>query len=188
MANKQIKIELIAVLLLTAAALYFGIANFYAKSTHKESTPNLSPEVLAQFFTTRLYDETGKPYAIEQWRGKVLVVNFWATWCPPCREEMPAFSRLQTKYAERDVQFVGIALDNANNVAQFKKIRPVSYPLLIAESNGSALTQQLGNADVALPYTVIFGKNGELRLRRLGRFSEHDLDTALQKASSSAMP
>ena len=132
--------------------------------------------------------EKAVPLAIEQWRGKVLVVNFWATWCPPCREEMPAFSRLQTKYAERDVQFVGIALDNANNVAQFKKIRPVSYPLLIAESNGSALTQQLGNADVALPYTVIFGKNGELRLRRLGRFSEHDLDTALQKASSSAMP
>jgi len=172
-------IGLLAAVLATAAGAYFGLA----KQDIKKSEPALSAEVVAQFFTTRLNDETGKPFAIEQWRGKMLVVNFWATWCQPCREEMPAFSHLQTKYAGSGVQFVGIALDNANNVAQFKTSLAISYPLLIAENEGSTLTRQLGNDRLALPYTVVFGKNGSVRLIRLGRLSEQDLETVLQTAA-----
>jgi thiol-disulfide isomerase/thioredoxin len=122
--QKPLIIGFIAVVLATVAGAYFGLV----KQDTKQPEPALSTEVIAQFFTTRLNDESGKPYAIEQWRGKMLVVNFWATWCQPCREEMPAFSRLQSKYAASGVLFVGIALDNPNNVAQFKKSLAISYP------------------------------------------------------------
>ena len=178
--SKTLIVGLIAALLALGTGVYIGMEARDAKEP--EST--LSTDVVSQFFSTRLNDETGKPHAIEQWRGKILVVNFWATWCQPCREEMPAFSRVQTKYAANGVQFVGIALDNSNNVTQFKKALSISYPLLIAENEGSTLTRQLGNSRLALPYTIVFGKAGEVRLTHLGQLSEQDLEKVLQAATS----
>jgi thiol-disulfide isomerase/thioredoxin len=81
----------------------------------------------------------------------VLVVNFWATWCPPCKEEMPEFSRLNTKYAPNGVQFVGISLDSADKVAAFKEETEISYPLLIGNLETLDLSSDLGNRAKALP-------------------------------------
>jgi thiol-disulfide isomerase/thioredoxin len=78
-------------------------------------------------------DLRGQPQPLSQWRGKVLVLNFWASWCAPCREEMPDFDALRLKYQIRGVEFVGIAIDNEQNVAQFLQAMPVSYPILIGE-------------------------------------------------------
>jgi thiol-disulfide isomerase/thioredoxin len=184
--SKTLVIGVIAALLALAAGLFTGLQ----RSEERVSEPAagagagaaavLPAAVMAQFFATRLNDDSGTLQPIEQWRGKILVVNFWATWCQPCREEMPSFSRLQTKYADHSVQFVGIALDSASRVAAFKASLPISYPLLIAENEGSALTQQMGNSRLALPYTLVIGKTGEVRLTRLGRFAEADLDALLQ--------
>jgi peroxiredoxin len=96
---------------------------------------------------------------------------------------MPSFSRLQTAYAANGVQFVGIALDTSENVAAFSKQFPVSYPLLMADSEGMELTKQLGNTQMALPYTVVLGAGGEVHLTRLGRLPEQELDVLLRKAS-----
>ena len=80
-----------------------------------------------------LTDLNGQPQSLGQWRGKVLIVNYWATWCPPCREEMPGFSRLQDKYRDKGVQFVGISIDTADKIIEFQKTTPVTYPLLIGD-------------------------------------------------------
>ena len=159
--------------------IYVGMVSQGVRS-ERAPEPVLSREVLSHFFALRLNDAEGKPQSFSQWQGKTLVINFWATWCPPCREEMPAFSRLQTKYAPNDVKFVGIALDNAGNVTTFSKQHPVTYPLIIAESEGGEITRQLGNSRMALPYTVVIGPGGETRLVRLGRVSEQELDDLLQ--------
>jgi thiol-disulfide isomerase/thioredoxin len=171
-----------------AAAMIALVAGVYLGAVLTPTvTPleaSLSDGAIARLFATRLDDSSGKAQAIAQWQGKTLVINFWATWCPPCREEMPAFSRLQTKYAGNGVQFVGIALDTADNVRKFSQQLTVSYPLLIADSQGSELTRQLGNASLALPYTVVIGPTGDVRLARLGRVAEHELDALLASASS----
>ena len=177
--SKTLVIGLIVAILALGAGIYIGMESQSVRGV-RAPEPELSREVLAHFFTLRLNDADGKPQSFSQWQGKTLVINFWATWCPPCREEMPVFSRLQTKYVPNDVKFVGIALDNADNVTTFSKQHPVTYPLIIADSEGGEITRQLGNSRMALPYTVVLGPGGETRLVRLGRVSEQELDVLLQ--------
>jgi thiol-disulfide isomerase/thioredoxin len=162
-------------------AIIAAVAATYLGARQSPPEASLPDGALARLFATRMTDSDGKTQAIAQWQGKTLVINFWASWCPPCREEIPAFSRLQTKYAASGVQFVGIALDTADNVRDFLKHQPVSYPQLIADAEGSELTRQLGNTRLALPYTVVLGPAGEVRLVRLGRVSEQELDSLMPK-------
>lgn len=161
-----------------AAALAAGL---YAGLRHERHgpAPDIAPEHIARLFATRLDDPAGTPQPFAQWQGKTLVVNFWATWCPPCREEMPAFSRLQDKYAANGVQFVGIALDNADSVRDYAKQFPVSYPLLIGGPDGGELARQLGNTRLAMPYTLLLDPVGTPRYARLGALSEQELDREL---------
>ena len=158
-----------------------GIAYFGSVPPTAPSLPDGSVERL---FASQFNDSDGKAQTIAQWRGKTLVINFWASWCPPCREEMPSFSRLQTKYAANNVQFVGIALDTADNVSRFAQQQAVGYPLLIGGAQASEFAQLLGNASLALPYTVVLGAAGDVRLARLGRVGEGELDNLLARTSS----
>jgi thiol-disulfide isomerase/thioredoxin len=173
-------------LLCAAFAVIALVAGIYAgvqrSNSRPENPPSISKESLERLFASTLVDTAGKSQALNQWRGKTLVVNFWATWCPPCREEMPAFSRLQTKYAANSVQFVGIAIDSADMVREFSLQYPVTYPLLIGSAEGMELTQQLGNPRLALPYTLIISPTGMASFARLGGLSEHELDTLLQQS------
>lgn len=180
MRHKALLIGLAAAMIALVAGVYLAAV---LTPTVTPVEASLSDGAIARLFATRLDDSDGKPQAIAQWRGKALVINFWAAWCPPCREEMPSFSRLQTKYAQNGVQFVGIALDTADNVSKFSQQLTVNYPLLIADSQGSELTRQLGNTSLALPYTVVLGPTGDVRLVRLGRVAEQELDTLLTNMS-----
>ena len=175
MNHRQRVIGVIAAVLALAVGVFIGLQGREAK----HASPALPADSVSRFFATRLNDDAGRPQPVEQWRGKTLVVNFWATWCQPCREEMPALSRLQAKHAASGVQFVGIALDNAANVVQFKQGLAIGYPLLIAENEGGELTRQLGNDRLALPYTVVFGADGRVAMTKLGRIQEQELDKLL---------
>jgi thiol-disulfide isomerase/thioredoxin len=101
-------------------------------------------------------------------RGRPLVLNFWATWCPPCVREMPELDRFYKDHAARGWQVVGLAADNAQAVRQFLQRAPVAYPVALAGAPGIALARRLGNADGALPFTVLFGADGRVRERRRG--------------------
>lgn len=125
-----------------------------------------------------LPDLEGRPQAIAQWRGKILVVNYWASWCAPCIEEMPAFSRLQRSYAAQGVQFVGIGIDDVEKLRRFARATPVAYPLLVGDPAGT----QLPALQVkGLPYTVVIDRNGRLEGSRLGRIDEVTLDATLRR-------
>jgi thiol-disulfide isomerase/thioredoxin len=126
-------------------------------------------------------DLEGQPQSIGKLSDKIIVANYWATWCLPCREEMPAFSRLQTKYAANGVQFVGISIDSADNVKEFQKKHAINYPLWISPESSIEITANLGNQARGLPFTVLMDRNGRISATKLGRFSETDLDAALKK-------
>ena len=178
--SKYLFIALVAAMIALAAGIYIGMT---AQET-RTPEPVLAPDAVTRIFATRLTDAMGNPQALSQWKGKTLVINFWATWCPPCLQEIPGFSTLQEQYASKGVQFVGIALDTSDNILGYSKQHPASYPLFVAEAKGAELSRQLGNSRLALPYTVVIDDEGKPRLSRLGRVSEQELDTLLHEITS----
>jgi thiol-disulfide isomerase/thioredoxin len=164
-------------------AVLAGVHAGLARRAERNPSAGISSEAVARLFSTRLKDSAGKPQDLGQWRDQTLVVNFWATWCEPCRDEMPALSRLNERFSPKGVKFVGIAVDNSANVADFSKKLAVGYPLLVAGAEGIELSQTLGNTRSALPYTVVLGARGEALMTRLGRVSEVELARVLQEST-----
>src|SRR5271168_5007917 len=123
-------------LALLGLAAGIGAAYFSQDSVEAAATP---PKDLALFYDQSFPDASGKQVDFKEYRGKIVVINFWATWCVPCVEEIPELSRMQTEYIKKDVLFVGIGIDNATNIAEFQKKVSASYPLLVAGSHGSEL-------------------------------------------------
>ena len=126
-----------------------------------------------------LPDLAGHTRRLSEWQGRVLICNFWATWCAPCREEIPLLTATRAKYALAGVEVVGIAIDNAAKVRDFAASFNISYPILLAEADGLDLMRQLGNTGGGLPYTVIADREGSLVHRKLGAFKEAELNTVL---------
>lgn len=171
-----------AALLAIAFALATGWAAYRLKPAEppRYEPPPLPRIDKAALLAATLPDLDGRPQALAQWQGKILVANYWATWCPPCRAEMPGFSRLADRYRERGVQFVGISIDSSDKIRQFQKETPVSYPLLVAEPSVGQTSVELGNPSQGLPFTAIFDRQGRLVANHLGRFDEAALETKLQ--------
>lgn len=132
----------------------------------------------------QLMDAAGDIRDVAEWQGSVVVVNFWATWCPPCLEEIPEFIALQEKYADQGVQFVGISLDSAEAVAVFANKLGVNYPLLVGGSEVIKLAQQFGNHFGGLPYTVIVDCAGVIRFIKQGRLLLSEAEAEIMKVLS----
>lgn len=125
-------------------------------------------------------DLAGNEHRLDEWKGKILVVNFWATWCPPCRKEIPAFNRVQLKYKDRGVQFIGIALDDIEAIQQFLKIIPIDYPVLVGGDDvGARAAHALGNEEGVLPYTVFITADGKIHTQVSGGLSEAATENTL---------
>jgi thiol-disulfide isomerase/thioredoxin len=132
-----------------------------------------------RFLGARFLDLQGKSRQFTEWQGKVLVCNFWATWCAPCREEMPLLAATRQKYAPNGVEIVGIAVDNAAKVGQFTTSLKIPYPILLSEADGLEHMRRLGNSSGGLPYTVFFDREGRVAHRKLGALKQEDLEGIL---------
>lgn len=157
--------------LATAAGAWFGMQKFSIIS----GTAAHQTQATRLLFSQTLPDANGQPVRLAAWQGKPLVINFWATWCAPCVEEIPEFSRVQTEFAPYGVQIVGIGVDNATNIAEFAKRIPTSYPLLTIGAAGTELVRAFGNTSGALPFTLLLNADGTVQKSRLGRLEEADL-------------
>ncbi len=115
-----------------------------------------------------LPDIDGKTRKLSEWDGKVLVVNFWATWCPPCRKETPAFVELQEQYGAKGLQFIGVAIDERDNVEDFADTYGVNYPMLLGDLEAINTSKAYGNRFGTLPYTVIIDRQGKISFIQRG--------------------
>lgn len=165
---------------ISAAALGF----FFGQPKSQDAAPAAPIGSGKQLMEATLATADGQAASLKAWQGKVLVVNFWATWCPPCREEMPEFSRAQQHLAGKGVQFVGIGIDTPDNIIDFQKRSPVSYPLLMGSYEALKLTVALGNSSSALPFTVILDRQGNIRHTKMGKLNAAELEQLLAPLSS----
>lgn len=133
-----------------------------------------------ELFAANLPNENGLNQALSQYKGKIIVLNFWATWCSPCREEMPELSQLHEEYKNKNVVVLGLAIDELALVKEFSKATPVSYPLFSAENEGMALGINLGNDKGILPYTVIINSDGHVVKTFFGRINKSLLSSTLK--------
>jgi thiol-disulfide isomerase/thioredoxin len=131
-----------------------------------------------------LPDADGHEQALAQWRGKVLIVNFWATWCAPCREEMPQFVAAQARDGAKGVQFVGIAVDDVAKVRVFAREIGLNYPTLIGGYGAIELSRTLGNDLAALPFTIVVDRQGRVVHTQLGPLKAARLDALLAELTA----
>jgi thiol-disulfide isomerase/thioredoxin len=129
----------------------------------------------AALFEQTFNDADGRPQPMKQWQDRLLVLNFWATWCAPCVEEMPELQKVEHDYAARGVAVVGLGIDNAAAIRRFRDEQRITLPLLVAGAGGSEIARQFGNPSGALPYTVLIDRNGRIVQARLGRIREQEL-------------
>jgi thiol-disulfide isomerase/thioredoxin len=122
-----------------------------------------------------LPDVAGNQHNISEWKGKIRVINFWATWCPPCLKEIPEFIAMQEQYAAKGLQFIGIAIDDQESVKEYLATTKINYPILIGEISGIALAHQLGNSVDAVPFTVIVNQQGQIIHQHRGEFSTEQI-------------
>ncbi len=127
-----------------------------------------------------LNDLDGKPQPFAQWDGRIRVINYWATWCPPCVEEMPMFSRLQEQYAAKGVQFIGIGMDEVDKMQTFARKTPVAYPLLVGVTRPS---ENPGLTVRGMPYTVVLDRAGKVAFSLYGGVRQEELEPVLRRLS-----
>jgi thiol-disulfide isomerase/thioredoxin len=125
-------------------------------------------------------DLSGRERQSEEFSDKVVVLNFWATWCPPCRKETPEFVALQNEFAEQ-VQFIGIAIDDEEAVREFADSYSVNYPILLGDMAAVAMSRSLGNRYEGLPFTVVAAPGGEVVLRHIGGLERDQLEPLLRR-------
>lgn len=140
-------------------------------SNHSEGSQVAQAMVGKQAPAFSLPDVDGVTHHSNEWQGKVMVLNFWATWCPPCVRETPAFVELQEQYAASGLQFIGVAIDDKEKVNDFMDSYGVNYPMLIGEDNAINIAQLFGNRFGALPYTVIINRLGIIRYIQRGELT-----------------
>jgi thiol-disulfide isomerase/thioredoxin len=129
----------------------------------------------ARLLSASFVDLDGRARRLLEWRGRALVCNFWATWCAPCREEVPLFVAAKQQYAAKPLEIVGIGIDHAAKLREFAENYRVNYPILVAGSEAIEIMRDLGNKAGALPYTVLLDRSGGVVGQRLGAFHKEEL-------------
>ena len=164
------------VLLLAAALVALGAGYWASQLLHPPASP---PGAASGFIDLSGTDLDGKPRRLSEWRGKVIVLNFWATWCPPCKEEIPLFIEAQARLGASGLQVIGVAIDKLPEVEAYQKQVAMNYPILIADTHVYKVMQDYGNTQAGLPFSVIIDPEGAVHHRKLGAFRGGELQDAL---------
>jgi thiol-disulfide isomerase/thioredoxin len=170
MTNKR---HLLLASLAGLGALVAGVMTANRKEDRADS--------LHELWALTLETPTGTPLALAQFKGKPLLINFWATWCAPCIEEMPLLDKLylENRKSDNRLQILGIAADKTQSVVKFLEKTQVAFPIAISGFDGIALSRTLGNAAGGLPYSILISKNSGILFKKEGQLTTNDLKTIL---------
>lgn len=168
-------LALAVVAMVAAGMLYFGF--HMARRSGPGETPRIAKSAPAPDFTLETLD--GKSMSLSDLRGKAVLLNFWATWCSPCKIEMPWFVELQNEYGSQGLQIVGVAMDDASkeDIAKFAKDMGVNYPVLIGKE---AVGDAYGGVP-ALPESFFIGRDGKIVDKIIGLKGKSDIEDAVKK-------
>jgi peroxiredoxin len=144
--------------LILIAALLAAIGGYTLYQSQQGNRPTTGP--IRPVF--QLPDVKGMEHNISEWDGKVLVINFWATWCPPCLREIPVFIELQKSLGKQGLQFIGVAIDRPDKVKAFIEEHGINYPVLVSEEKGALVATDYGNDLGVVPYTVFVDRTGQI--------------------------
>lgn len=164
---------------LLAAALLLTGCSEPADSQATTTTGNTSGEAVVMRTDFSFPDLDGQVRHMHEWDGQVIMLNFWAPWCPPCKKEIPDFIALQEKYADQGFIVVGVTVDTHENAQLFADSVGINYPILIAEDEGIELGKHYGNRVGALPFTVFIDREGRLGTSFRTEVSYEDAEQAL---------
>lgn len=170
--------------IIAAFAGYFISGLFVADDAQQRVPTARAAEVARADFRRpdfSMPDVDGTTHSISEWDGKVLIVNFWATWCTPCRKEIPEFITLQDELGEKGLQFIGIAIDRPDETRHFMQEIGINYPILVDEEQGMRLVGEYGNRLMALPYTVIIDRSGNVVHTHMGEISRAAIEELLDE-------
>lgn len=161
-------------------ALYAGVATVAALAGAGLAWRRLAPQGTEQGAEQGLWSQQfetpdGAALAMASFKGQPLLLNFWATWCPPCIEELPMLNTFYRQVSSKGWQVVGLAVDQPSSVRKFLARSPLDFPVGLAGLGGADLARSLGNLVGGLPFTVVFGADGQVRHRKIGQLKAQDL-------------
>ena len=169
-------------------AVIFGVLGAVFGSKTKETAPvttavaptgGEASTASANLYAQTLNDLSGKPQSLAQWKGKPLLVNFWATWCGPCVQEMPELSALANEEAGKRFNVIGVGIDAPTAMSEFATRHNIKYPLYAGGMDGTELSRGFGNANGGLPFTVLIGADGQVKKTYLGKLKFDELKADL---------
>lgn len=154
------------------------IDRFTGNAQGREAAQVMVKQAAPEF---QLNDVDGIKHNSHEWDGKVVILNFWATWCPPCRSETPMFVEMQEKYATTGLQFVGVAIDSPDKVQDFMDTYGINYPMLIGDNDAIEVAKQYGDRYGALPYTVVIDRHGMIQFIQRGEMTREMVTGAIKR-------
>ena len=179
MNNKKIVMATAVIIFLVGAVLGDYVVKMFRQPPEpSEQTQSLIGTRVPQFSLLGL---DGVKESGEQWLGKIQVINFWATWCPPCKREIPALIELQNDYRNHNLQVIGIALDEVEAVREFVKEMGINYPILVGQNDAADVSEQLGNDLGILPYTLITDQAGNITFIKYGEVDRETVENEIKK-------
>ncbi|AOK18217.1 redoxin [Burkholderia cepacia] len=175
--------RMLALAVVAAAAVAGGLAaGHWFRGGPAENVAEAAPapgDAVAQLWAAALTDADGKPATLASFKGQKVVVNFWASWCGPCVEEMPELVALSHQYKQKGIRFIGIGVDSEQNVKNFLQKVKVDYPVFVSGYAGADLARNFGNTAGALPFTVVIDQTGKIRETKLGQIQPAELKKTL---------